>query len=65
MRKIIITAFLLGIVALISCQKDNESNEYPNGQDYIEIPNYFPLAIGNYWVYENLVYSNGESETHR
>jgi hypothetical protein len=58
MRKIIIAAFSLGLVALISCQKDNESNKNPSGQDYIEIPNYFPLAIGNYWVYENYKIEN-------
>ena len=40
--------FLLAIAALLfSCQKDNDLQ---NEKTY---PNYYPLEIGNYWVYEN------------
>lgn len=50
MRKIIFTALLLGLTVFMSCQKDNDDQKIT--PDPEPIANYFPLAIGNYWVYD-------------
>ena len=50
--------FILGIaLALFSCQKDEA--------DHIKetYPNYYPLEIGNYWVYENYQIDPSGEET--
>lgn len=47
MRRLVILGFLSSF-GLLSCQKDNDSIINP-----IEEPSYYPLQIGNYWVYEN------------
>jgi len=51
MRKIIFTAILIGLSVLVSCNKDKDANEGYNPNP-VPVPNYFPMAIGNYWVYD-------------
>ena len=48
MRKLFFFAILLAIFS--ACQKDDDSNQ----NDTTLKPDYFPMAIGNYWVYENV-----------
>ena len=42
---------LIGIAVLFSCKK--ESIDLSNGDAVIASTDYFPLKVGNYWVYEN------------
>ena len=59
MRKVVFTALLIGLITLISCKKDKNSD-----QAKYEAPkptqNYLPLEIGNYWVYENYMIKYGQ-----
>lgn len=52
--------FFVGLVLILlfGCKKEDES---PNGTS--ETYNYFPLAIGNWWVYENYNIDNIGNET--
>lgn len=56
MRKIIFVPFFLLMMVFVSCQKDKE--EQVITQDPVPTPNYYPLTIGNYWVYENYKVEN-------
>lgn len=48
MKKVMLLLFALAVIA--SCEKD-ETPETPTNQE--SISDYFPLAVGNYWVYLN------------
>ncbi len=40
------------ILLLLACQKE-EKETIPENNPPVEEPNYFPMEIGSYWVYEN------------
>lgn len=46
MRKLFFIAILFAIFS--ACQKDDDSNQ----NQTVSEPDYFPMAIGNYWVYQ-------------
>jgi len=55
--------FLLGIIAIIlisSCKKEEET---PPPPPPIKSPDYTPLTIGNYWVYNNYSIDSLNNET--
>lgn len=62
MRKIIFTFFLLGSISFIACQKDEDQSKLPDNQEEIPTKNYYPLAIGNYWVYQNFLTKDNQTE---
>lgn len=49
MRKLF---FILTLVLMFACEKDDEQKLSKNTLDDVK-ENFMPLAIGNYWVYEN------------
>jgi hypothetical protein len=49
MRKLFFIAAMIAIFS--ACQKDDETNQSQTTPE----PDYFPMAIGNYWVYENVM----------
>lgn len=51
MRKFIYLGLVFAIFCIASCKKDETPVVKDLPPEYV--PNYFPLAIGNYWVYEN------------
>lgn len=50
MKRLIVFA-LIGSIALISCKKENPVEEPTVPKE--TVLDYFPLTIGNYWVYES------------
>ena len=60
MRKLI--AFSVALLLLASCQKKEETTN-PENSPNVEDPNYFPMKIGSYWVYENYKIDPDGTET--
>lgn len=58
--------FSLSLIMLILFSCSKEENKEPIIQpDPIPEPNYIPMSIGNYWVYENIkVETTGETDLH-
>jgi hypothetical protein len=61
MSKIIFIAFLIGLMSMLACKKDQKTSQNPSTNPIL-VADYFPMAIGNYWVYENHVNTNGAVE---
>ncbi|MBD78765.1 MAG: hypothetical protein CL840_07585 [Crocinitomicaceae bacterium] len=40
------------IVLSFSCKKDEEITENPNCEPELKVQDYMPMAVGNYWVYQ-------------
>tara|TARA_B100001109_G_scaffold243092_2_gene228602 strand:+ start:2116 stop:2754 length:639 start_codon:yes stop_codon:yes gene_type:complete len=50
-------------LTLFSCKKDEENTVQVETQNTPISPNYFPLEVGNYWVYENYSVDTSGNET--
>lgn len=60
MRKIIYLSLVFLILGAVSCKK--EDKQTPDVIPPVHVPNYYPLEIGNYWVYENYQTRDGQEE---
>jgi len=60
MRKIIYLSLVFLILGIASCKKQN--TQTPEVIPPVQEPNYYPLEIGNYWVYENYRLKDGQEE---
>lgn len=50
--------FLAAIPFFSSCEKD-EPIEPQTAKTPASIEEYYPLSIGNYWIYQQFIYENG------
>lgn len=56
MRTLVVAGFL-AVVLIASCKKDQDAEPLPPA------PNYTPLSVGSYWIYENYSISPDGNET--
>ncbi len=62
MRYLKLAILFASFFTVLSCKKDKDPADDPKPEP-VSYPNYFPLKVGNYWVYQLFEIDSSENET--
>lgn len=64
MRNLILLICALSI-GLLSCKKDDPAEPAPTPTPVPASPNYYPMKVGNYWIYDTYLVDTNNVETYQ